>query len=434
MAERLPLLLSAYLALVRRSGSLFRLVQKLRLRSGKDDPARARERFGYAGLPRPEGKLIWIHAASVGETVSILPLLERFVEAGARVLLTTVTRTSAELAQGRLPEGAAHQFACYDHPPSLRRFLDHWKPDLALVVESEVWPATYLTLAEADIPLALVNGRMSNGSHRNWRRARQSAACIFGCLKLALAQSEADGKRLEDLGVRDVRQPGNLKFDGASLPVAQAEAKALEAQIGGRGRWLAALTHPGEDEIALQAHEELLTEDPELLLVLVPRHPARAEEIERLCADRGLKAIRRSSGETVSSATQVYIGDTIGEMGLFYHLCQTLFLAGSFAKVGGHNPLEALRSGCALVSGPKVANARTTYQALWAAEAVLRIEHPEDLASVIRSLLKDEDRRAALVSRGAQVIADASGAVDRSFEILWPLSERRQGTSAGSIS
>ncbi|WP_417693481.1 3-deoxy-D-manno-octulosonic acid transferase [Roseibium sp.] len=418
MGERLPLPLAVYLGLARRAGPLIRLTHWLRKRSGKDDPSRGQERFGRASVDRSDGPLVWIHAASVGETTSVLPLIEALTADGRKVLLTTVTRTSAELAQGRLPKGAVHQFACYDHPDYLNRFLDHWQPDLALVVESEVWPATYLAVAARGIPLGLVNGRMSVRSFNSWSRVPASSTRIFGALSVALAQSEPDGMRLTALGCPDVRLPGNLKFDGDPLPVEVAARAELLEQMEGRASWLAALTHPGEDAIAIAAHARLLTENPELLLLLVPRHPARGEELARLCEERGLSFSRRSQNGVISSETQVYIGDTIGEMGLFYSLCQTIFLAGSFSDVGGHNPLEPLRAGGALITGPKVANARSTYKALWQADAALRLDKPDEIGPAVQQLLHDEERRRALATNGQKVIAEASGALSRTLRIL----------------
>ncbi|MFD1695294.1 3-deoxy-D-manno-octulosonic acid transferase [Roseibium aestuarii] len=427
MAEgRLPLPLALYRRLASSAGPVYRLLHRVRRSAGKDDPLRGAERFGVTNCSRPTGPIasgpcVWVHAASVGETVSVLPLIERLVAEGAFVVLTTVTRTSAELAADRLPKGAVHQFACYDHPAYLGAFLDHWRPDLALVVESEVWPVTWLTLAERHVPLVLINGRMSEKSFRGWSRVGRSAEVIFGCLDLCLAQSPADAERLALLGARHVGCPGNLKFDGALAPADPQELERLQAQIGARPVWLAALTHPGEEEIVLKAHHALLADHPDLLLLLVPRHPARAADVRALCEREGLSVAQRSAGDAISPQTGVYLGDTIGEMGIFYSLCSTIFLGGSFADVGGHNPLEPLRAGAGLITGPKVANARTTYQALWQADAACRVETPEALTAAVAGLLFDPARAERLSRNGQAVIDASSGAVERTLERLRPL-------------
>lgn len=424
MAEARPFALSAYLTLARLAVPAYHLVHFLRRRSGKDDPLRGGERFGIAGSARPQGPLVWIHAASVGETNSVLPLINELVALGANVLLTTVTRTSAELAGQRLPQRARHQFIPYDSPVFLRRFLDHWSPDLALTVESEVWPAAFDAVKQRGIPFVLINGRLSAKSARNWSFIPAAGAYVFGCLDLCLAQSEADGERLKALGCRRVDVPGNLKFD-AEPPAAPAEDQAeFSRQIGERPRWLAALTHPGEDEAVLAAHLKLLEERPDLLLLLAPRHPARADEVAEMVKARGLRLARRSLGEPIDPQTQVYLGDTLGEMGLLYGVSGVAFLGGSFADVGGHNPVEAAALDTVIVSGPKVPNARPVYRSLWEAGASLRLEEPEELAGAISQLLDDRARRQSMRVAAKEIIDGGRGALQRTLDALGPFLDR----------
>lgn len=423
-AEPRPLALAAYLTLARFAVPVYHLVHVLRRRSGKDDPFRGGERFGVPGENRPEGPLVWVHAASVGETNSVLPLIEELTARGAAVLLTTVTRTSAELAGQRLPERALHQFIPYDSPVFLRRFLDHWKPDLAVTVESEVWPSAFCELRERSIPFVLVNGRMSARSARNWSLVPSAGAYVFGCLDLCLAQSAADGKRFTALGCRNVTVPGNLKFDAEPPSVSPQELTAFETQMGERPRWLAALTHPGEDETALSAHCQLLASRPDLLLLLVPRHPARADEVASMVEARGLTLGRRSRGDAVSPRTQVYLGDTLGEMGLFYRASDVAFLGGSFADVGGHNPVEATLLDTVIASGPKVPNARPVYSALWEAGAAVRIDAPEGLAEVVGQLLDDPDRRRSMCADAKKIVETGRGALQRTLDALGPFLDR----------
>ncbi|KZM51580.1 3-deoxy-D-manno-octulosonic acid transferase [Labrenzia sp. OB1] len=417
---RRPLLISAYRGLSRALTPLFHLLFWWRSRSGKEIVQRKGERFGRPQNERPSGFLIWIHAASVGETMSVLPLIETLCASGNRVLLTTVTVTAAEIAAKRLPQGACHQFVPYDAPGPLARFLDHWSPDLAMVVESEIWPCQFDELKTRQVPFILLNGRLSDGSHRNWSRFPRASRYIFECLDLVLAQSAADAERFRRLGCKRVEIPGNLKFDANVPEVAETEIHELRTQIGGRPVWLAALTHPGEDTIVLRACEKLLTEFPELLLILVPRHPARAGDIAELIGSHGLTCTCRSTGEKINPSTRVYLGDTLGEMGLFYKLAPVTFLGGSFTDAGGHNPVEAALCGSALVTGPQVANARALYKEFWSGKAAVRGARPEDLADLVAGLLHrpEEARRQAGLARA---LVDAGrGAKEKILFLLQP--------------
>ncbi|MFC6655361.1 3-deoxy-D-manno-octulosonic acid transferase [Roseibium salinum] len=311
-----PPFISFYRGLSRALVPLFHLLFWWRSRAGKEIGQRKGERFGWSQRQRPSGRLVWIHAASVGETMSVLPLIDALSASGNRVLLTTVTVTAADIAASRLPEGSVHQFIPFDSPGPMARFLDHWSPDLAMVVESEVWPCLFDELRSRGIPFVLVNGRLSDKSHRNWSMLPGASGYIFRCLDLVLAQSAADAQRFRRLGCRRVETPGNLKFD-ASEPLAdEGEVSGLQARIGDRPVWLAALTHPGEDEIALDAYGRLRREFPDLLLLLVPRHPVRADDILGLVGQQGLNGVLRSSGRKIEPSTHVYLGDTLGEMGL----------------------------------------------------------------------------------------------------------------------
>ena len=420
MAERCPLPVTLYLSLAGLAGPVFKFLHHRRVKAGKDDPARGGERFGIPGQARPDGALVWIHAASVGETTSVLPLITRLVDAGTRVLLTSVTRTSAELAAERLPEGAIHQYAPFDNPAYWSVFLDAWRPDLAICVESEIWPASFRAVKARGIPLCLVNARMSERSRGGWARLPRSARHVFSQVDLALAQSPADGERLKDLGCNQVALPGNLKFDAEPHAPDQALLDEFRGWIGGRPVWLAALTHPGEDEVVLSAHKALRDMHPGLLLLLVPRHPARADDIARLVSDAGLNGRRRSLGETIQDDTDVYIGDTLGEMGLFYAASELCFLGGSFNSAGGHNPLEPAHFGTAIVTGPRVANARTVYRTLWEARGALRVDTPDKLADAVAGLLNDPGTRAHQAEAARDVIAGGRGALDRTLDLLAP--------------
>ena len=421
MAEARPLLVTLYLAAARLAAPLYRLVHLVRCRTGKDDPARGNEKWGRSSLSRPAGPLVWIHAASVGETNSVLPLIETLSYRGFFVLLTTVTRTSAELAAARLPERALHQYVPFDSPGFVRAFLDHWKPDMAMTVESEIWPGLFVAVRERRIPFILINGRMSDRSFKGWSRYREAAAYLFGCLDIALAQTPADADRLQKLGCRDVSCPGNLKFDARPKDADPGQLDQLTRAIGGRPVWLAALTHPGEDEIVLSAHRAILNKLPDCLLILVPRHPARADAIEELVEAQGLSLARRNRNELPETGNQVYLGDTLGEMALFYRLAPIAFVGGSYADVGGHNPVEAASFGAAILSGPKVANARAIYKSLWEGEAAKRIEDPERLAEAVLALQDSDEERERLVARASEIVESGRGALKQTLEQLEPL-------------
>lgn len=420
MAEQRPILVSAYRGLAWCLTPLFSLLFALRSRSGKERPDRKGERFGRTGVPRPDGRLVWIHAASVGETMSVLPLVDRLAAAGNKVLLTTVTVTAAELAEQRLPAGALHQFVPYDAPGPVARFLEHWSPDLGMVVESEIWPCLFDEMHRRSAPFVLLNGRLSDKSHRGWARVPAVARYIFRCLDLVLAQSDADAKRFRRLGCRRVAVPGNLKFDAAEPAADPAELAILSDQVGDRPVWLAALTHPGEDEIALDAFEQLRKTFPDLLLLLVPRHPARADAVAELVQARGLVLARRSLGEALSASTDVYLGDTLGEMGLYYKLAPVTFLGGSFNDAGGHNPVEAALSGSALVTGPHVSNARAVYKEFWISNAAARVETAEALAARVEGLLSDPVNAGRQAKRARTLVEAGRGALEKSVDYLAP--------------
>ena len=421
MAERRSIALTLYRALGRALTPLLHLLFRRRAANGKEIESRKGERFGVPGVPRPEGSLVWIHAASVGETMSVLPLIEQLARDGHSVLLTSVTVTAAELAEKRLPETGIHQFTPYDTPGCVSNFLDHWRPDLAMVVESEIWPCMFDEVHQRGIPFALLNGRMSESSSRNWMKAPKTSGYIFKCLDLVLAQSDADKERFLKLGCRHVEMPGNLKFDAAEPAADEEDRRRLADQIGDRPVWMAALTHPGEDEIALKAHARLLEEHPDLLLLLVPRHPARADDVAALVSECGHVMARRSCGDPVTAETGVYLGDTLGEMGLFYRLAPVTFLGGSFNDAGGHNPIEAVLLGSALVTGPKVANARAVYKDLWEQGAALKVEELAQLASKIAGLMEHPDIRKEQVDQAMNLVIKGRGALTRTADLLKPM-------------
>lgn len=387
-----------------------------RRRRGKEDHARFGERLGRPGLARPEGRLVWMHGVSVGESVSLLPLVDRLGEThpDVRVLITSATVTSARLLRERLPARVLHQFAPVDRPQAVRRFAAHWRPDLALWVESELWPNLILETAGRDTPMLLVNARMSERSAARWRRAPHLSRPLLGTFASVLAQSEADAARFRALGAGNVTVRGNLKNDAPPLPADEAQVSALRQAIGGRPCWAAASTHEGEEEAVADAHAALCRRFPGLLTILAPRHPERADAIAALLEGRGLATAQRSADAAVGPETAVYLVDTLGELGLVYRLASVAFVGGSLAPHGGHNPLEPARLDCALVAGPHMENFSEACAALEGADALDRVGDASALADAVAALLEDENacvRRRAAAAETARSLSGAADAV-----------------------
>lgn len=404
-------------------GPLIDAYLRRRIGRGKEDPARLEERRGLPGRPRPNGPLVWLHAASVGESVALLPLIERLraEQPGLAILVTTGTVTSAATMARRLPDGAIHQFVPVDRPAWVRRFLAHWRPDVGIWVESDLWPTLVTEAAAAGVRLALVDARMSEGAFRRWHRFRRLARPLFAAFERVLASSPAQAERFRALGFRDVRFVGNLKAAGAPPPVDADVVAALTGAIAGRPVWLAANTHPGEDEVVFDAHARLAASRPGLLTVVAPRHPDRGKAIAELAAGRGLTMARRSLGELPGPDTAVYVADTLGEMGALYASVPITFLAGSLVPVGGHNPIEPAHAGTALLLGPLMPNNRDSADALIDAGAARRIEDAASIAAAVDALLDDPEAVRAMAGAARRVAAEGRRGLDHILDALTPM-------------
>jgi 3-deoxy-D-manno-octulosonic-acid transferase len=415
-----------YRALTRPLAPLARLYLVRRWRRGKEDGLRLRERRGLACNPRPPGPLVWIHAASVGEATAMLRLIERLLEARPtlEILLTTGTVASARLLETRLPARARHQFVPIDLPSWIGRFLDHWRPDLALWVESELWPNLVLATHARQIPMILVNGRLSARSYRRWRRWPGLIGPMLGAFTQCLAQDADQAERLRRLGARDVAAVGDLKAAGAALPFDQAQLWLLRRQIGSRPLWLAASTHAGEEEIAVATHHRVAADHTGLLTVIAPRHPARGDAVAAMLARRGLNVARRSHGDSVGDDTEIYLADTIGELGLLYRLAGIAFIGGSLTPKGGHNPFEAARLDCAIVHGPDMSNCAGMASALAEAGAAETVTGADELAKAVTALLSDRRLRAERCAAGARAAAAGHGILDAVAARLAPWLDR----------
>lgn len=353
---------------------------------GREDPARLGERLGRANVARPAGSLIWLHGISVGETQSLLPLIEALRARRPRLtlLVTSGTVTAAELLARRLPSGVIHQYAPVDSPAAVRRFLDHWRPDAGLLVESELWPNLILGAQVRGVRLALLSARMTEDSARGWARFPGSARRLLQAFDAVLPQDAATETRLRGLGAQTGPRL-NLKLAGVAPPVDAVLVETLQAGVGGRKVVLAASTHPGEEAFIGAAVNAAAMA---ALLIVAPRHPDRGSEIAQALREQGLTVARRSAGEPLAAATTAYVADTLGELGSFIALADVVVMGGSFvAGVGGHNPLEPARLGAAIVTGPHAFNAADVYAELFARAAAIEAMDADALARHIRGLL-----------------------------------------------
>lgn len=409
-------LLSTYLALGPVLQPLAPLLLKRRLRHGKEDPARWREKLGHPTLPRPQGPLIWLHAVSVGEGLSVLPLLNRLVASGATVLVTSTTVTSARLLADRLPKGCLHQFLPLDLPSPVARFLDHWRPDLAVFVESEFWPRLLRDTQARGIPMVLVNARISEKSARKWRRVPGLARAILSGFTALTAPEPRVAALLAELGADParIRTTGSLKRGTGRLPVEATTLADLRATICTRKTWLAASTHPGEEEPVLDAQQAL----GDRLLILAPRHPQRGDAIRDLITTRGLTVAQRSRHEPITQETQIYLADTLGEMGLWFDLCPVSFIGGSLVPVGGHNAYEAVAHGSAVITGPQISNFAALYDSLLAAKGAVMVPDAAALAAAIRALDDPALHAAQTNAAEAAISAESDVTADTAALIL----------------
>ncbi|SFL52567.1 3-deoxy-D-manno-octulosonic acid transferase [Methylobacterium pseudosasicola] len=391
-----------------------------RAHHGKEDPLRLPERRGLPGRARPVGPLAWMHGASVGEVLSLIGLVEGMIARGFSVLVTTGTRSAAELIGSRLPPGAVHQYVPLDAPRWVARFLRHWQPNLAIVAESEIWPNTILDLAAREIPLILVNGRMSERSFKGWERCPRTAKALLSRIAVCLTQTQEDGARYAKLGAPRVSIAGNLKFDAQVPPADPQQLAYLGDLIADRPVWIAASTHEGEDSIVAYAHAVLKAQFPRLLTILAPRHPSRGGDAAEAAAAYGLRGTRRSSGGRPHPSVEVYIADTIGEMGLFYRLAPLAFLGGSLVPHGGQNPIEPVRLETAVLHGPHIANFDTVYRALDRAGAALPVRDGVELATLVGELLGNPTRLGGMVQAGPLALRPFEGAVGRTLAVLDP--------------
>ena len=418
-------LLTIYETLLRAGKPAINALLKRRLKAGKEDAGRMGERRGIAGRPRPRGPLVWIHAASVGEAQSTLILIDAIGQAypGTHIMVTTGTVSSAALMAKRLPPFAFHQFIPVDHPDWVADFLDHWKPDLTLWMESELWPNLLKAVRSRNIPAALINVRLSERSFARWQLARGLIRETLSTFNVIMTQTTMDESRYRDLGSQNVVTTSNLKYSSAPLPFSAESLSALKACIAGRPVWVYASSHNGEETLACRVHQRLEQALPELLTIIVPRHIDRRHDIASICEDAGLSYSLRGEGHVPPrDIDKIYIADTMGELGLFYSLAPVALIGRSFSLDGGggHNPVEAAQLNCAVLTGPNVQYQQQMFDDMFADGAARQVKTEDELYQTLLQLFTSPEALKTLQEKSASFAAEKSHVIDIVMSNLKP--------------
>lgn len=388
-----------------------------RAKAGKEDPARLSERYGRASCPRPEGQLIWMHGASVGETTMMLPLIKRLLNSNPErsVLVTSGTVTSAKIMASKLPDRAFHQYIPLDAPHYVARFLEHWKPDLAVWAESEIWPNLILQTKAANIPMALINGRLSKKSLAGWAKREHFAKSIFDSFDSILPADKPTAEGLSSILDRDLKAVGNLKYDAPALSFDSEERDTLKEAIGQRKIWVAASIHSEEMDTVIEAQKRI----KDVLLLLVPRHPSEAASRMIVADHPDLNIARRSKKQVPNEKTKIYLFDTLGEMGLAYSLGDLAFVGGSLSStLMGHNPLEPVRLNVPTLTGPHFASFAEVYAPYIENNAIKVIEETDELSQIVTNMLNDPDTREKMMKSAIDIVGRMSGSLDITVETL----------------
>jgi 3-deoxy-D-manno-octulosonic-acid transferase len=395
---------------------------KRRIKRGKEDASRQGERFGFSSIPRPQGTLVWLHAASVGEVQSVLTLVRALLDAQPTIhlLITTGTVTSAALVAQQHLARTFHQFVPVDTYPAVRRFLQHWRPDIAVWVESEFWPQLLWQVQAQHVPMLLVNARISQKTYENWQQWPATIRSMLHGFCGIYAGSTEDATRLRALGASDVQDVGNLKFDAAPLAHDEAMLQKLLQQSHGRPIFLAASTHANEEHMIAETHRDVAQQFPTLLTIIVPRHAARGASIAADLRGMGYTLAQRSAGEMLTANTDIYLADTMGELGLFYRAATIVFMGGSLIAHGGQNPLEAARLDNAILTGPHTHNFSAIIARFVAVDAIQVVANANALAEALKAMLADVKARNILANNAMHLVEQSRGA---SSIILQKLSE-----------
>ncbi len=396
---------------------------KLWLRGRKLPAYRQRWRERLALGPKPDAvPRIWLHAVSVGETIAAGPLvkalLERFPD--HRLLVTSTTPTGSDQVRRQFGEAVEHCYFPYDLPGTIKRFLRRYQPDALIVMETELWPNCFFHCHRRGIPIIVANARLSPRSFASYRRFLPLVTPTLRNVDAIAAQSEDDRARFIALGapLRQVFNSGNIKFDLNLDEDALKAGKTLRQQFGDRPVWIAASTHDGEEAIMLEAHQQLRERLPDALLILVPRHPQRFDEVAQLCAGHGMTISRRSEGIYPDEDTAVYLGDTMGELMTMFAAADIAFVGGSLNDTGGHNPLEPASLGLPVLTGPTIHNFLDIYASLIDAGNAEVIDNAAALSAGIERLLKNDNERRRRGEKGRSLIAASRGATDAILSLV----------------
>ncbi|EHK2921052.1 lipid IV(A) 3-deoxy-D-manno-octulosonic acid transferase [Vibrio parahaemolyticus] len=384
--------------------------------------SRWREHFGITPKLKSNDKPIWIHAVSVGESIAATPLIKALKEQNPEqsILVTTTTSTGAEQI-AKLGNLVEHRYMPIDFGFAIKGFLKAVQPKKMLIIETELWPNTLHNVHKAGIPITVVNARLSEKSCHNYAKIQRLFNQLHPCLTQVLCQTDSDAERFERLGVNKEKLSvtGSIKFDIQISDHVKQQGEALRAQLGkDRPVWIAASTHKGEDELVLDAHRQVLKSHPNALLVLVPRHPERFGDVFTLCQHQGFNTVRRTSTHAVETNTQVYLGDTMGEMLTLMGAADICFMGGSLIgdKVGGHNVLEPAALGIPVVSGSSYYNFTEIVKAMRHQKAIMLIESSQQLSLFITSLLRDDNHRFALSKKTTAFVAGNAGALNKTLK------------------
>ncbi len=420
MPSARPITLRLYRRLSTLATPLYGAIIDRRIKQGKEDPERIDERRGIPTLGRPAGSLIWIHGASVGEVLAAGELIERLRAMGIRILLTSGTVTAATMVERRFRKDVIHQYIPFDNPRFVETFLEYWQPGLALFIESDLWPNLILATSERRIPMVLINARMSPRSFPRWMRFRNTISTLLDCFDVCLAQSDLDAERFSALGSPNVTTSGNLKLDVAAPPADLKRLERMKAATSRRMMFVAASTHAGEEEIVLDAYRRLVGHFPGLLGIIVPRHPKRGIAIARMLTAAGIQVALRSQDQMPSGSTEIYVADTMGELGLFYRLAPVAFMGGSLVGHGGQNPIEAIKLGAAVLHGPHVFNFAEIYDALDQSGGALNADNDEEFVKALGYLLSNPMGRQRTTQAAEQVVDRLGGALEKTLNALEP--------------
>ena len=396
-----------------------------RIKRCKEDEIRYTEKLATITRVRPVGNLLWVHAASVGEAQSALILIKCCLEKyrNLNILVTTGTVTSATLMEKQLPKGAFHQYMPLDHPRYVKKFLTYWRPDIIFWMESELWPNMLHDIKRRGIPAYLINARMSKKSFMSWKKFRVLVHSMLSTFDTIFCQTEHDAQLFRSLGAPQTIVFGNLKYSANKLEYNQDDKESLLAAISNRPIWLYASTHDPEEEIACKVHNELKKDFPDLLTIIVPRHPERRNDIRDKCLYYNQKIILRGQNQNLpDSETEIYIADTLGELGLFYSITDITCIGRTFSNDGGggHNPIEPAQLDCAIIYGPNVQNLQEIFDELKEHNAALLCRTTKELQQKIHLLLKNSDEKDILIKNAKTFSLEKTGVSEKIIDNISP--------------